>query len=68
MQDETADKESLNKLHFRQIGRGFIVCREDPLMGHRLTNGYLDQQDRMYVLVNNTFEPLGDCRRFLVVA
>lgn len=68
MQEETADREPLKNLHLRQIGRGFIVCRKNPLMGYQLTNGYVDQHDRMYVQVNNTVEPLGDCQRFLVVA
>ncbi len=68
MQEETAVKEPPKNLQLRQIGRGFIVCRKNPLMGHRLTNGYLDQQHKIYVLVNNHFEPLGDSQRFLVVA
>ncbi len=68
MQQESAVKESPKNLQLRQIGRGFIVCRKNPLMGHQLTNGYLDQHDKIYVLVNNNFEPLGDCQRFLVVA
>jgi len=68
MQNQNVTQESQEDLQLRQIGRGFIVCRENPLMSQRLTNGYLDQHDKMYVLVNNMFEPLGNSRRFLVVA
>jgi len=68
MQNKTTTKEARKDLQLRQIGRGFIVGQENPLMGHRLTNGYVDEHEKMYVMVNNRLEPLGDCQRFLVVA
>ena len=61
-------KEDLKQMKLRQVGRGFIVSREDPLMGHRLTNGYVDQHDHLYVMENETYKRLSDCQRFLVVA
>lgn len=68
MREEMRIKEDLKQLKLRQVGRGFIVCREDPLMGHRLTNGYVDQHDHLYVMENETYKRLSDCQRFLVVA
>ena len=68
MQNQTTPTATREDLQLRQIGRGFIVGQEPRLMGQRLTNAYLDQHDKMYVMVNNAFEPLGNCQRFLVVA
>jgi len=68
MQEKMNIKNDLEQLKLRQVGRGFIVSREDPLMGHRLTNGYVDQHDQLYVMENETIIPLSNRQRFLMVA
>jgi hypothetical protein len=50
-------KTAIEKLQFRQEGKGFIVSHGDNLIGRRLTKTFVDQHDRTYVQINGEFTP-----------
>ena len=61
-------KQAQEKLHLRQVGKGFIVCKEGSLLvGRRLTKAYRDQYDRTYIKVDGEIQPLTEQHNYLAV-
>jgi len=57
------------KLHFRPIGRGFIVNRpiQGGPAGRSLAMAYTDQYNKKYIEINGTKQPLEEKHSFLAV-
>ena len=61
-------KQAQEKLHLRQIGKGFIVCGQGSILaGRRLTKTYKDQYDRKYVKIDGEVEPLTEQHNYLAI-
>ena len=61
--------KSENELHYRPIGRGFIVHRPNPggPSGRSLAMAYTDQYNNKYIEINGTKEPLEEKHSFQAV-
>lgn len=46
------------KLHLRQIGKGFITCNSEGLIGRMLTHTFADQNNKIYIRLNGKIVPL----------
>jgi len=57
------------KLHFRPIGRGFIVHRPIPggPTGRSLAMAFTDQYNKKYIEINGAKQPLEEKHSFLAV-
>jgi hypothetical protein len=56
-----------NKLHLRQIGKGFIFLIIDGLAGRRLTKTFIDQRKRTYIKINGELTLLTAEHNFLSI-
>jgi len=58
-------EEKPDDLYFREVGRGFIVCKTEEIFGRRLTKTYVDQNKKTYVKIGGEYIPLTDQHNYL---
>jgi hypothetical protein len=59
MEDKNADPR------FREVGKGFIVCQSEGLVGRMLTRTYVDQNKKPYVKIRGEYIPLTEQHNYL---
>jgi len=60
-------KEKLDDFCFREVGKGFIVCRTEEIFGRILTKKYVDQNKKTYVKIGGEYIPLTEQHNYLPV-
>jgi hypothetical protein len=58
-------KEQSDDLYFREVGRGFIVCKTEEIFGRMLTKTYVDQNKKTYVKIRGEYIPLTEQHNYL---
>jgi hypothetical protein len=58
-------EEKTTDLFFREIGKGFIVCKTEDIFGRMLTKTYVDQNKKTYVKIGGEYIPLTEKHNFL---
>ncbi len=63
------EREKGKELHYRPIGKGFIVHTPVPggPIGRTLAMAYIDQYNRKYIEIDGYYEPLKETHSFLEV-
>lgn len=51
-------KTDERKLQLRKIGKGFITCNSEGLIGRMLTQAFIDQNKKVYIKLDGKFIPL----------
>jgi hypothetical protein len=61
MEEQTDDR------CFREVGKGFIVCKTEEIFGRMLTKTYVDQNKQTYVKIGGKYIPLTEQHNYLPV-
>lgn len=66
---EGGEMKETRKMRLRPIGRGFIVSNAIPggPPGRSLKMAYVDQNNKKYIEINGSYEPLLEQHNFLAV-
>lgn len=60
-------KNKQDELHFREVGKGFIVSQVEGIVGRMLTQKYVDQHKKTYVKIRGEYIPLTEQHSYLAV-
>jgi hypothetical protein len=58
-------KEKSDDLRFREVGKGFIVYKNEDFFGRVLTKTYVDQNRKTYVKFAGEYIPLTEKHNYL---